>query len=240
MTVSLLLVVVSISDPSSPGCAKDTDCKGDRICVAGQCQAPQGQPGRAEPEPVSWKYRPLGAAAESMVGVYSDLGGLLFFGPSIDVEAGSHLAVYGELRALGFGLLRYGMAGDTDGVHNSTSATDIGVGAGVRYYFGHKANRQGLYAGGFGEYVNVNSVAHEKTPAFVFHTAELLFAASVGYRWVFPGGVTWGVGAALGFAHVVDRSSHLVGSSESLPSNYANTASDGPGGMLTLEIGYAI
>ena len=22
------------------GCAKDTDCKGDRICVAGSCRAP--------------------------------------------------------------------------------------------------------------------------------------------------------------------------------------------------------
>lgn len=33
------------SSPSSPtpsgGCSKDTDCKGDRVCEAGTCRAPQ-------------------------------------------------------------------------------------------------------------------------------------------------------------------------------------------------------
>ncbi|MEK7704857.1 MAG: DUF4156 domain-containing protein [Myxococcota bacterium] len=31
-----------IESPAAPaaGCAKDTDCKGDRICVAGQCTSP--------------------------------------------------------------------------------------------------------------------------------------------------------------------------------------------------------
>ena len=33
------------------GCEKDTDCKGDRICVEGHCESPEVGDGPAEPEP---------------------------------------------------------------------------------------------------------------------------------------------------------------------------------------------
>ena len=34
---------------SAPGCLKDTDCKGDRVCVQGQCADPKAAPGSPAP-----------------------------------------------------------------------------------------------------------------------------------------------------------------------------------------------
>ena len=39
---SLLLILVALTatacaEKTAPGCSKDTDCKGDRICVRGEC-----------------------------------------------------------------------------------------------------------------------------------------------------------------------------------------------------------
>ena len=35
--------------PAAQGCVKDTDCKGDRVCVSGQCQDAPARPGAAGP-----------------------------------------------------------------------------------------------------------------------------------------------------------------------------------------------
>lgn len=224
------------------GCAKDTDCKGDRICVAGQCQAPSGAASRAEPSggaSSAPSRGALGDVADSMVGLNVDVGGLLFYGPSIDLEVGTRFAVYAEVRAIGFGLVRWAIAGETNGEHNSVGATDYGLGAGFRYYFGNKANRQGLYVGGLVEYISTDSIANSEDPKYIYHTVDLLLGATVGYRWVFKSGMTLGAGGAVGFVKVLEASSYLEGSGAPLPSGYRNDAADGVGGLLTLEVGYA-
>jgi len=39
----------------APGCAKDTDCKGERICVAGKCAYPEEKAEPAAPERRRWR-----------------------------------------------------------------------------------------------------------------------------------------------------------------------------------------
>lgn len=39
---SLSLVACAQPSASATGCTKDTDCKGDRICLSGQCVSPAG------------------------------------------------------------------------------------------------------------------------------------------------------------------------------------------------------
>jgi hypothetical protein len=236
-TVLALLTSMSVGQAGGEGCSKDTDCKGDRICVAGACESPQRS---QRPPVVTEGSRRLGAVADSMVGLHLDLGGVVFYGPALALEVGGNFAGYVELRAIGLGFMRWVIAGDTDGEHNSVGTTDYGLGAGFRYYLGQQANRQGLYVGAFGEYIDTSSIAKSKDPAYIYHTAEMLIAGSVGYRWVFAGGMTLGVGGALGFAHVLDKSAHYDGSSAPLPSDYTNTASDTVGALLTWELGFAL
>jgi hypothetical protein len=239
-----LVLSTWVGQAGSVGCVKDIDCKGDRICVAGQCQSPQSVPPRSEPATYPTATAPasgrLGEVADSVVGIHADIGGVLFYGPAIDVEFGGNLAGFVEARAVGLGLVRWAVAGDTDGEHNSSSMTDFGLGAGFRYYFGRKANRQGFYLGGLTEYVSTDSVAKSKSPAYVYHTVDLLVGASVGYRWVFSNRMTLGAGGTAGFVHVLEGTSHLEGSSAPLPSGYSNTAADSVGGLLTLEVGFAL
>jgi hypothetical protein len=62
-----------VTPPVTAGCTKDTDCKGDRVCVAGACQSPSPAPGSvavptvdaypASPPPAGGAHAvPLGAA----------------------------------------------------------------------------------------------------------------------------------------------------------------------------------
>jgi len=237
-----------IGQAASGGCEKDTDCKGDRICVAGQCQAPtRDAPAPSGPTRSNVAGRgalPLGPEhyaddrlanlADSWVGIQADIGGFLCYGPAIDVEVGTHFAVFADLRAVGLGALRYAVAGDTDGVHNSVKLTDLGVGAGARYYFGHKANREGLYVGGLLEFVNTDSLSNYSGSSADYHTQDLLMAANAGYRWVFPSRMTLGLGAVAGLLHV------LSATSSDDANGYYNTTADSVGGLLTLEIGVAL
>src|SRR5579863_9317603 len=42
-TIGLLTSASALAQESGLGCVKDTDCKGDRICIAGACQEPAGR-----------------------------------------------------------------------------------------------------------------------------------------------------------------------------------------------------
>jgi hypothetical protein len=235
---------------------RDTDCKGDRICVDGRCQSPASAPEQA---PTGYSTYPpagrgRGASAvvddryadlpDSNFGIQADIGGFVCYGPAINVEfgIGRRVAIYGEARAIGLGALRWAIAGDTDGVHNSVGLTDYGIGGGVRIFFGHKANREGLYVGGLGDYVSTHSYsdATGSHPALDYHSTGLLLAATVGYRWVFSSRLTLGAGGALGGIVKLDATATVRDSSEQAPSGYLNTFNTSAGGLLTLELGFAL
>jgi hypothetical protein len=255
--LSTLLVSTALGQVGAPGCTKDADCKGDRICVAGECRSPGaavepqggGRAGSAARNRL--RAAPAGVAdersselRESRFGVQADVGGFLFFGPSIAFEVGLNprVALYGEVRALGFGAVRYAIAGDTDGVHNSVGLSDYGIGGGVRVFFGHKANRQGFYVGGLGEYVSTHtySDATASHPALAFNSAGVLLAGTAGYRWVFPNRMTLGLGGALGAVVKTESTATIQNSSTPAPSGYHNTFDSQAGGLLTAEIGFAL
>ncbi len=67
--VVLALSLLGCPSPSSQGCTKDSDCKGDRVCAAGQCvdqptkdtpQQPGGGNARLNPEPQPQNPVPIG------------------------------------------------------------------------------------------------------------------------------------------------------------------------------------
>jgi len=45
--------VAAVAKPTAHGCEFDSQCKGDRICVEGKCQAPAASPAPAEPAPAA-------------------------------------------------------------------------------------------------------------------------------------------------------------------------------------------
>ena len=51
-------VPVAVPEAAAAGCVKDTECKGDRICVAGRCVAPSPAPEPVAPQPETSVLRP--------------------------------------------------------------------------------------------------------------------------------------------------------------------------------------
>lgn len=90
---TLITVVVVISfNLSIAQCTKDTDCKGERICVNGECvepraeEAPATEPDVKEAPKVETKQVPKSSMGAFMF--YLDPVGALFFGPHVGFEIG--------------------------------------------------------------------------------------------------------------------------------------------------------
>jgi hypothetical protein len=234
MIEALLIILASSTTLTAAegGCDKDTDCRGDRICVQGECRD-AGTISAGTAEPASGGDR-LASVKDSMVGLQLDLGGALFYGPSVALEVGSRAAFEVHVRSVALGLVRRLIAGN-----NSVSGTDFGLGGALRFYFGKKANRQGLFVGGAAEYISASEEEGDQLPTgtskVTYDTTALVMGANVGYRWVFAGGATLGLGGTVGYYHVLDKSTKYVGRTLS---DWYNEASDMPVGLLSLEVGF--
>jgi hypothetical protein len=86
ISLSLLCVQSIASATTQPvnaaaQCAKDTDCKGDRICESGKCQSPTSSISTTQipPPAPAMQYKPLTITSESIGNVFHfsqrDLGG---------------------------------------------------------------------------------------------------------------------------------------------------------------------
>ena len=56
MAALTLASTLALSSVARADCAVDTDCKGDRICVEGACQAPGTGPGQSRPPKVRRRF----------------------------------------------------------------------------------------------------------------------------------------------------------------------------------------
>jgi len=246
-------------------CTKDVDCPNSGVCEEGVCKAaapppaappvvtPTPPPAASPPPPAANEPRNEGRpvldraarqarladVAGSLVGIQVDVGGFVFYGPAVSVEVGSHLAFGVEARAVGFGAVTQATAGQ----NTTSSASDFGVGATVRYYFGQMAHREGLYLGGAVEYVSVTNNYKGSIVTVEWPAKELLMGVNAGYRWVFPNRMTLGTGLVAGYMHVLSATSVFPAGEDAqslLQNGYGNGTSDGPGGLLTMELGYAL
>ncbi|MEK7703419.1 MAG: hypothetical protein AAB426_00560 [Myxococcota bacterium] len=219
------------------GCDKDTDCKGDRVCVAGECQAASAS-GQPVAEPRSGDR--LAAVRDSSVGVQADVGGFVLYGPSVSLEFGSRAAFLVRARAIALGAVRRLTAGN-----NTVSAGDFGLGAGMRFYTGTQANREGFYLGPTAEYASTSEQEGDDLPTGVtvrYVTKAIILGADGGYRWVFPSGTTLGVGVIVGLYHPLSAETQTTGDTTYLSSwgDYTNDASDAADVLATVELGFAL
>jgi hypothetical protein len=222
-TVAAILALVA---PAALACTSDAECKGDRVCQAGECVSPgarDGGAGEGRPAEVG-----EGPRADANVSLFVNSLGVLQFGLTPTLEVGSRFAVNARVLLANTGALSYLIA-DTDTLHFS-----FGAGPGFRYYFGPQGNLRGGYIGALALYIAWEEQYQEET---LFKTRLLAPMAEGGYRWVFGNGFTLGLGLTAGPALVLDKTSEAV-SGYAYPE--ANDASTTPIGFVHLDVGFLL
>lgn len=207
--------------PAVQGCSADRDCKGDRICVANRCTAPDAGDGTGA---FAVRDAPV---KDASVGLYVNSLGVLQFGLSPTIELGKRFVVNAKAVVFNTGAASYALVGD-DTLHFS-----YGIGPGFRYYFGEAGNVRGLYVGAEALYIAWEQEHQQST---VLQTQLVAPLVEVGYRWVRASGFSIGVGATLGGAFVIDRTARAVAGE--MPSS--NDAADRAIGFLHLDLGIVL
>ena len=175
----LLIFALLFAYETTFACTKDTDCKGDRICVfndfqQGQCQAPdiQNKQNLSDKSALSHVSHQQ-SEKDSLRNFHLNLLGLLQFGLTPSIEWGSDTTVILRARLLNTGLLSY-LVAIADG---GELAFGLGTSVQVRKYLAQN-NQQGPYLGGGIELMYTNTEGDE--------TYETYFAVPQiegGFRW---------------------------------------------------------
>jgi len=185
---AVIAFVASVS--SALACTKDTDCKGDRICVEAVCTAPSnaGASATAAPSPAPIPQTTPSGPAESRTAFHANILGLLQFGLTPTIEIGGDQTILLRARLLNTGLLPYVLAAEED------EDFDFGLGLGVqvRTYTG-ALSQQGPYLGG-GIEVMFTTTSYD---AEEYSTTSLVPQVEAGFRWDYPTYIV-GVGAFMG------------------------------------------
>lgn len=126
-----VLAALLVAIPTSAlTCTKDTDCKGDRICVSGACSAPDVQPA----ESPSSHATPIEQAADrgGARSFHFNLLGLLQFGLNPTLEFGGQTTLLLSTRLMNTGLLSYLVTAQS----GEDFVWGVGVSAQIRRYLG--------------------------------------------------------------------------------------------------------
>ena len=187
-------------------CIKDTDCKGDRICVIssqethGQCQSPHPvhkSSSIGEVDHSSHVSTQNVSQNESLRNFHINLLGALQFGLTPTLEWGKQLTTLVRARLLNTGVLSYIIA-DADG---GSLLFGLGLSAQIRKYFGTDV-QSGPYLGG-GIEVMYTQNEGDRTWETVFAVPQF----EGGFRWQSKGYFT-GFGIFAGLAIPVVTVNH--------------------------------
>lgn len=184
-----LIITILLCHQTAFSCTKDTDCKGDRICVfkdsqQGQCQAPDSDKswhGYDTPSlsvsDVSSVPSQQSAQNESLQNFHLNLLGLLQFGLTPSIEWGSDTTFLLRARLLNTGLLSYIVAAADGG----ELAFGIGTSFQVRKYLS-KRTQQGPYLGAGLELMYTNNESDKN-----YETYFVVPQVEGGFRWLSEG-----------------------------------------------------
>ena len=205
-----ILIILLASFPSqSNACTKDTDCKGDRICVQSVCSAANMAPKNIVSRPSSDPDEELvdeegqaSAKGESRTAFHTNLLGLLQYGLTPSLEMGGAQTVLIRSRILNTGYLPYLLAEGEGTIFN------FGLGAGLqlRNYFGTTSQRGPYFGVGIEVIYTKTTLDSENNPE-EYKTYSLVPQIELGFRWDFPGYLL-GVGAFLGAQMPVKATGH--------------------------------
>jgi hypothetical protein len=236
--VVILLTSLAATPSEVTACTKDTDCKGDRICVQSECSAPNISPKSA----VSTPSTNLGDESDdessddessddessddessdesegssephkddSRTSFHTNLLGLLLFGLTPSLEMGGAQTVLIRSRILNTGYLPYLLAEGEDTIFNF----GLGVGLQLRKYFG-TARQRGPYFGAGMEVIYTKTTLDSENNPEEYKTYSLVPQIELGFRWDFPGYLL-GVGAFLGAQIPVKATGHDLEDSDTM------------------------
>jgi hypothetical protein len=209
----ILLIVILGTYQSIAQCTKDTDCKGDRICVDGECVEPDAEevtvPEAEEtPEPEAEmvpevEEKPVSGSSMGAFMFYIDPLGGLFFGPHVGFEIGvgpnSFIDVH--YRHSAFGLIYDAIA--TKGFEYYMKMGSGATGAGYKHYLPLSGMPHRFYLGGsfdFG-WSGVKKIEEEYPDEDWETSVKLLFIAGhAGWLWRFDSPFNLGIGLIFGVA----------------------------------------
>jgi hypothetical protein len=195
-----LLAILIIPLSTSGQCTRDIDCKGDRICVDGECVSPDEGGGSPETTPAAKKNAgPMGKGYVN----FHPLG-LLQFGPLVQlgINAGKDLFITAHYRYHALGLVSQAIAWGYDADYAKWSS--MALGAGVTKCISFSGGPHRFYAGGMVDFGWGGSVADDadwEDYKWESDVLSLAFVGNTGYRFRFPSGFMLGLGgfAGLGF-----------------------------------------
>lgn len=192
--VSLLAVL--LWSAQGLACSKDTDCKGDRICVVaagqtvGACRAPHGSSIQAESNPEAAAKPPAPTLAPtSDSSFHVNVLGLLQFGLAPTLEWGQDSTVLLRARLMNLGALSY-LISDAD---DEEFISGLGVSVQWRKYLGTGTQNGPFFGGG------IEAMYTQTEGADVYETTYVVPQFEAGSRW-HDGGSFSGVGAFVGLA----------------------------------------
>ncbi|MBN1130690.1 MAG: hypothetical protein JXA71_17005 [Chitinispirillaceae bacterium] len=197
----LILIIGTVNTHIVAQCTKDTDCKGKRICVNGEC-VEAGEERAAEVDEKSALSNSMGKFM-----IYIDPLGVVFFGPhagfEINVAPKSFIDVH--YRHSAFGLIYNAVA--TEGFEWDMKMGSGAAGAGYKHYIPFGTIPHRLFLGGsldFG-WSGVKNIDDEYPSEEWKTSVKLLFIAGhAGWLWRFATPFNLGLGLIFGVAVETD------------------------------------
>ncbi len=184
-----LVVAMSVAGGRAQ-CTKDIECKGDRICVEGECVSPeQRSEGDSEfgliPSAFSLYFTPTGFA---------------FFGPVVGAEIKVAPTTYLELhwRYSAMGLVYALLLTET--FTNSMSLGSMAFGGGITHLFLRSTSPHAPFVGGFVEYGFAETWGEDGNRDWEGSESQIIVAGRGGFRWRLSSGLFLALGGALGGA----------------------------------------
>ncbi len=180
-------------------CSRDSECKGDSICVDGVCANPEKSVDSRRTSIVPQDKS--GSMGKGYVNIHPL--GLLQFGPLIQlgINTRSDFFITAHYRYHALGLVSQAISWAYDADYAKWSSMAAGVGM-TKYMSSEKPGR--FYVGGIVDFGWGGSVADEadyEEDKWESDVLSLAFAGNAGYRFRFPSGFILGLGgfAGLGF-----------------------------------------
>ncbi|MBD3322239.1 MAG: hypothetical protein GF350_14160 [Chitinivibrionales bacterium] len=231
--------ILSVCVLCSGQCTKDTDCKGDRICVDGVCVSPADRTETVAPPSSSKKGAQMGKGS-----FYLNPLGVLQFGPLLGFEIGTGGNAFIDLhwRYSAIGLVYAAVL--TEGFNDYMSMGSMAFGGGFRYFFSssrpHRAYIGALAEYGWGrtwgEDEYDQDVYRESAPdAWQGEEAQIVFIGNGGYRWRFGPAFFFNAGGLAGVA--IDVKDEIVYKNKT-PRETKDYAGATPFGMLEFAVGW--
>lgn len=188
-----LLVLISIIYAQ---CTKDIECKGNRICVDGQCV--DSAPKANTETNFSGKSNLVGPFS-----LYAQPLGFLQVGPIVGMEVRlfQNLLLDLHYRYSALGIVYVAIA--TGGFEDDLKMNSMGFGGGLRYLI-PTPGPHNPYAGATYEFDYSEGTYGEEDDGGEWKTTSMGFTISGGFRWRFGKSFYLGVGGSLGALFVTD------------------------------------